>query len=33
MEASAIKTIVLIGIITGLFWLKQPQAQSVQSAA
>jgi hypothetical protein len=33
MEASAIKTIVWIGIIIVLFWLKQRQAQSVQSAA
>jgi len=33
MEASAIRTIVLIGIITEMFWLKQRQAQSAQRAA
>ncbi len=33
MEASAIRTIVLIGVIAGMLWLRQRQAQRVRSAA
>lgn len=33
MEASVIRTIILIGIITGILWLKQRRAQPVQGAA
>ncbi len=33
MEASAVKTIVLIGILAGMFWLKQHLVQSAPSVA